>query len=198
MRPDVHFTQYKRMTELFSSTSIGLCPWYQTETWITRMPAFQLTWTPSRLHTEKTVAQKMQYQPRGALLYHISKATIPVLESFLLTQHLVVSSRSNWLKRSLNTDTGTCDWVLDFLTRRQQTMRVGNHTSKLITVCTGSPQGRALSSSRFTLLICAGSFHTRHIIMFADDTTFVGLHQQRWTSIQGWVRASSTTCSCFE
>lgn len=93
------------------------------------MPAFQLTWTPSRLHTEQIVAQKMQYQPCGTFLYHISKATIPMPETFLLTQHLVVSSRSNWLKSSLNMDTGTCDWVLDFLTQRQQTVRVGSHTS---------------------------------------------------------------------
>lgn len=92
-------------------------------------------------------------------------------ESFLLTQHLVGSYHNNWLESSLSMATGTCDWVLDFLTQRLQTVRVGNHTSKSITVCTGSPQG--LSPSLFTLLT-----HTRHIIMFADDT-FVGLRQQR-------------------
>lgn len=76
----------------------------------------------------------MQHQPCGALFYHISKATIPMPESFLLTQHLVVSYHNSWLKSLLNMATGTCDWVLDFLTQRQQTVRVGNHTFKPITV----------------------------------------------------------------
>ncbi|KAF7649075.1 hypothetical protein LDENG_00147890 [Lucifuga dentata] len=79
--------------------------------------------------------------------------------------------------RLLEVDTGTCNWVLNFLTQRQQTVRVGSHTSDTIAVSTGSPQGCILSPLLFSLLIhdCTARFSTNHIIKFADDMTVVGL-----------------------
>lgn len=38
-----------------------------------------------------------------------------------------------------------CNWLLDFLTDRTQSVRVGNNTSGVIALNTGSPQGCVLS-----------------------------------------------------
>ena len=79
--------------------------------------------------------------------------------------------------RLLEVDTGTCNWVLDFLTQRQQTVRVGSKTSRTIAVSTGSPQGCVLSPLLFSLLThdCTARFSTNHVIKYSDDTTVVGL-----------------------
>uniref|UniRef100_A0A3B3C8D0 Reverse transcriptase domain-containing protein n=1 Tax=Oryzias melastigma TaxID=30732 RepID=A0A3B3C8D0_ORYME len=70
-----------------------------------------------------------------------------------------------------------CNWLLDFLSRRPQTVRVGNNTSSSITLSTGAPQGCVLSPLLFTLLThdCATTHNTNHLVKFADDTTLVGL-----------------------
>lgn len=52
----------------------------------------------------------------------------------------------------LKVDTGICNWILDFLTQRKQTVRVGSRMSKPTVVNTGSPQDCVLSLSLFTLL----------------------------------------------
>ena len=79
--------------------------------------------------------------------------------------------------KDLNVDTGTCNWILDFLTQRSQTVKVGNITSEPVVVNTGSPQGCVLSPLLFTLLThdCTARFKSNLIIKFADDTTVVGL-----------------------
>lgn len=73
----------------------------------------------------------------------------------------------------LGVGTNTCNWVLDFLTERKQTVKIISRTSTTTTVITGSPQGCVLSPLLFTLLThdCTAN----HIIKFADDTTVVGL-----------------------
>ena len=77
----------------------------------------------------------------------------------------------------LGVGTNTCNWVLDFLTERKQTVKVNSRTSNTITVSTGSPQGCVLSPLLFTLLThdCTAIHNANHIIKFADDTTIVGL-----------------------
>lgn len=78
---------------------------------------------------------------------------------------------------SLGVDASTCNWVLSFLTKRVQKVKVGDRTSSSILVSTGSPQGCVLSPLLFSLLThdCAANFSSNHIIKFADDTTVVGL-----------------------
>ncbi|KAK3554577.1 hypothetical protein QTP70_025533 [Hemibagrus guttatus] len=44
-----------------------------------------------------------------------------------------------------------CNWVLNFLTDRLQSVRVGNRTSGIRTVSTGTPQGFVLSPLLYTL-----------------------------------------------
>ncbi len=82
----------------------------------------------------------------------------------------------------LGLNNSLCNWILDFLTGRPQSVRVGHNTSSTTTLSTGAPQGRVLSPLLFTLLThdCTAKFSSNHIIKFADDTTVVGSYQQQW------------------
>ncbi|KAK3507471.1 hypothetical protein QTP70_025843, partial [Hemibagrus guttatus] len=76
----------------------------------------------------------------------------------------------------LGINTSLCNWILDFLTGRPQSVRIG--TSSSTTLNTGAPQKCVLSPLLFTLLThnCAAMHRSNHIIKFAkDDTTVVGL-----------------------
>ncbi|KAK1785741.1 hypothetical protein P4O66_003101 [Electrophorus voltai] len=77
----------------------------------------------------------------------------------------------------LGLNTSLCNWILNFLTGRPQSVRVGSSTSNTTTLSTGAPQGSVLSPLLFTLLThdCAAMHSSNHIIEFADDTTVVGL-----------------------
>ncbi|KAI3365128.1 hypothetical protein L3Q82_010109, partial [Scortum barcoo] len=71
-----------------------------------------------------------------------------------------------------------CNWVLDFLTDRPQSVRIHDVSSSSISLSTGSPQGCVLSP----LLFCSPCSHTTAqryirsclIVKFADDTAVVG------------------------
>ncbi len=77
----------------------------------------------------------------------------------------------------LGINNSLCNWILDFLTRRPQSVRVSRNTTSTATLSTGAPQGRVLSLLLFTLLThdCTAKFSSNHIIKFADDTSVVGL-----------------------
>ncbi len=77
----------------------------------------------------------------------------------------------------LGLNTSLCNWILDFLTARPQSVRVARNTSSTTTLSTGAPQGCVLSPLLFTLLThdCTAKSSSNHIIKFADDTTVVGL-----------------------
>ncbi|KAJ8404745.1 hypothetical protein AAFF_G00336080 [Aldrovandia affinis] len=70
-----------------------------------------------------------------------------------------------------------CNWILDFLTNRPQSVRIGNLTSSTLTLNTGVPQGCMLSPLLYSLFTydCTPMHDTNTIIKFADDTTVVGL-----------------------
>ncbi|KAK3533172.1 hypothetical protein QTP70_012425 [Hemibagrus guttatus] len=76
----------------------------------------------------------------------------------------------------LGINSSLCYWILDFLTGRPQSVRIGNSTSSTTTLNTGAPQSCVLSPLLFTLLThnCA-AMHSSNHIKFADDTTVVGL-----------------------
>uniref|UniRef100_A0A3B1IGH8 Reverse transcriptase domain-containing protein n=1 Tax=Astyanax mexicanus TaxID=7994 RepID=A0A3B1IGH8_ASTMX len=78
---------------------------------------------------------------------------------------------------SLGLNTPLCNWILDFLTGRPQSVRFGGSTSSTITLNTGAPQGSVLSPLVFTLLThdCAEQHSSNSFIKFADDTTVLGL-----------------------
>jgi len=77
----------------------------------------------------------------------------------------------------LGLNTPLCAWILDFLTARPQVVRVGRHTSKPLTLNTGSPQGGVLSPLLHSLYThdCEARFSSNTIVKFADDTLVVGL-----------------------
>ncbi|KAK3548403.1 hypothetical protein QTP70_012646 [Hemibagrus guttatus] len=77
----------------------------------------------------------------------------------------------------LGINTSLCNWILDFLTGKPQSVQIGNSTSSTTTLNTGASQGCVLSPLLFTLLThdCAAMHSSNHIIKFADDTTMVGL-----------------------
>ncbi|XP_026036331.1 uncharacterized protein LOC113029584 [Astatotilapia calliptera] len=77
----------------------------------------------------------------------------------------------------LGVEPATCNWVFSFLTKRQQTVKVGSQTLKTVLESTGSPQGCVLSPLLFSLLThdCTATFNTNHIVKFANDTTVIGL-----------------------
>ena len=77
----------------------------------------------------------------------------------------------------LGLNTSLCNWILDFLMGRPQTVRIRNNTSSTTTLSTGVPQGCVCSPLLFTLLThdCTALHDLNHIIKFTDDTTVVGL-----------------------
>ncbi|KAK3510480.1 hypothetical protein QTP70_009162 [Hemibagrus guttatus] len=85
----------------------------------------------------------------------------------IIPQHLTEKLSLLGIKTSL------CNWILDFLTGRPQSVRIGNSTSSATTMNTGAPQGCVLSPLLFTLLThdCAAMHSSNHIIKFANDTT---------------------------
>ncbi|KAK3519158.1 hypothetical protein QTP70_020015 [Hemibagrus guttatus] len=74
----------------------------------------------------------------------------------------------------LGTNTSLCNWILDFLTGRPQSVRIGNSTSITTTLNTGTgaAQSTAVHSADSH---CAAMHSSNHIIKFANDTTVVGL-----------------------
>ena len=52
----------------------------------------------------------------------------------------------------LGLNTSLCNWILDFLTGRPQSVWIGNSISNTTTLSTGTPQGCVLSALLFTLL----------------------------------------------
>lgn len=68
-----------------------------------------------------------------------------------------------------------CTWILDFLTNRPQSVRLGPHLSSIITLSTGSPQGCMLSPLLYSLYThdCTPTYTSNSIIKFVDDTTVV-------------------------
>ena len=96
-----------------------------------------------------------------------------------------------------------CSWVLDFLTDRPQTVRVGTRTSGTSTVSTGTPQGCVLSPLLYTLFTydCASTQRNTTIIKFADDTTVIGLitggvetdYRDEVAHLVSWCHATSTS-----
>ncbi|KAI4901197.1 hypothetical protein NFI96_026368, partial [Prochilodus magdalenae] len=91
--------------------------------------------------------------------------------STIIPQHLIGKLSVLGLNTSL------CNWVLDFLTDRPQSVRIGKNISSTTTLSTGAPQGCVLSPLLFTLLThdCAAKYNTNHIVKFADDLPVVGL-----------------------
>ncbi|KAK2920678.1 hypothetical protein Q8A73_000163 [Channa argus] len=84
----------------------------------------------------------------------------------------------------LGLNTSLCNWILDFLTGRPQSVRIGNNISSTTTLSTGAPQGCVLSPLLFTSLLMTRPWWGDHSPLIIDgssvemvkSTTFLGVH----------------------
>lgn len=169
---------------------------------ISRLPLtldpFQFAYRPNR-STEDAISSALH-----SSLAHLEEKNTHVRLLFLdfssafnsiIPQHLVDKLKP------LGFSTPLRNWLLDFLTDRPQSVRVGQNTSSVITLSTGSPQGCVLSPLLFTLMThdCFPRHVTNHIVKFADDTTVVGLirddkdlaYREEVEQLAGWCRDNS-------
>ncbi|KAI7795258.1 hypothetical protein IRJ41_012982 [Triplophysa rosa] len=79
----------------------------------------------------------------------------------------------------LSVPTSTCQWIINFLSNRQQLVRLGKFKSSTCTISTGAPQGCVLSPLLYSLYTneCTSTDPSVKLLKFADDTTVIGLIQ---------------------
>ncbi len=79
----------------------------------------------------------------------------------------------------LSVPTSVCQWINNFLTDRQQLVRLGKFSSSTRTISTAAPQGCVLSPLLFSLYTndCTSKYPSVKLLKFADDTTLIGLIQ---------------------
>ncbi|XP_057183432.1 secretory carrier-associated membrane protein 2 isoform X1 [Triplophysa rosa] len=79
----------------------------------------------------------------------------------------------------LSVPTSTCQWIINFLSNRQQLLRLGKFKSSTCTISTGAPQGCVLSPQLYSLYTneCTSTDPSVKLLKFADDTTVIGLIQ---------------------
>ena len=102
---------------------------------------------------------------------------------------------------NMNIDISICQWVLDFLLNRPQSVRIGKLTSGYLTLNTGAPQGCVLSPLLFTLFTndCVSKNDSIKMIKFSDDTTLEGLisnddetiYRKEVEDLVGWCNANN-------
>ena len=75
--------------------------------------------------------------------------------------------------------TSICQWITNFLTDRQQLVRLGKFTSNTCTISTGAPQGCVFSSLLFSLYTndFTSTDPSVKLLKFADGTTVISLIQ---------------------
>ncbi len=79
----------------------------------------------------------------------------------------------------LSVPTSVCQWIANFLTDRQQLVRLGKFSFSTRTISTGAPQGCVLSLLLFSLYTndCTSKDPSVKLLEFVDDTTLIGLIQ---------------------
>ena len=68
------------------------------------------------------------------------------------------------------------NWILDFLLDRPQVVKIGNKTSSVITLNTGTPQGCPMSPKLYSIFTydCVAELPGTLLVKYADDTTVSG------------------------
>ncbi|KAK3556430.1 hypothetical protein QTP70_008338 [Hemibagrus guttatus] len=90
--------------------------------------------------------------------------------------NIIISQHLTEKLSLLGINTSFCNWILDFLTGRPQSVWIGNSISSTTTLNTGAPQSCMLNPLLFTLLThdCT-AMHSSNHIKLADDMTVVDL-----------------------
>ncbi|KAK3511500.1 hypothetical protein QTP70_009000 [Hemibagrus guttatus] len=99
--------------------------------------------------------------------------------------------------------TSICNWIMDFLTNRPQSVRLGNHISSTLILKTGVPQGCVLSPLLYSLFTheCVPWHSSNIFIKYADDTTVVGrisnndesAYREEIQSLSAWCSMNNLT-----
>ena len=140
----------------------------------------------SVVHTALTHIEKKDSYVR--LLFVDFTSAFNTIRPQTLTQKLI----------SLGLSSTLCNWVLDFLTDRPQSVRIHDVSSSPIILNIGSPQGCVLSPLLFTLLThdCSAINPSCLIVKFADDTAVIGRitnndesdYRKEVEHLEGWCR----------
>ena len=81
--------------------------------------------------------------------------------------------------RTINVSPILCEFILDFLTNREQRVRINDILSSVLSISTGAPQGCVGLLSAILFIIYTNELRSRfrncHLIKYADDTVIVGL-----------------------
>ena len=107
---------------------------------------------------------------------HVLASFIDFSSAFNCMQPHILASR---LSEIPDIDAGTIGWLVGWLTRRPQRVRVNNTLSTALTCSTGSPQGCVLSPLLFILYTncCCSTYESSFIIKYADDSVILSLLQ---------------------
>ncbi|XP_062872149.1 regulator of complement activation group 2 gene 1 [Trichomycterus rosablanca] len=97
-------------------------------------------------------------------------------ENLYSTFNTVIPTKLVAKLSDLRISTPMCNLVLNFLTNRPQSVRLGSQVSSSLSLSTGVPQGCVLSPLLFSLFThdCVPLHRSNILIKFADDTTVVG------------------------
>ncbi|XP_015257621.1 PREDICTED: heat shock 70 kDa protein 12A-like [Cyprinodon variegatus] len=144
-------------------------------TWVLTVPAI---WDESAKQFMREAAEQAGIVTEGweeKLLIALEPEAASIWCKKVPPDGFILKNRS---RESLDESPGTRYIVVDcgdFLKDRPQIVRVGQNTSDIITLSTGSPQG-ILSPLLFTLMRhnCVPRFNTNHTVRFTDETTMVG------------------------
>ncbi|KAI5608469.1 gastrula zinc finger protein XlCGF28.1-like [Silurus asotus] len=103
------------------------------------------------------------------VLNHLTAHSLPIARTVLPT--VLITKLSE-----LGICTSPCRYILDFLTNRPQSVKLGNQVSSTLILNTGIPQGCVLSPLLYSLFThdCAPLYNFNIFIKYADDTTVVG------------------------
>ncbi|KAK3528439.1 hypothetical protein QTP86_034541, partial [Hemibagrus guttatus] len=163
------------------TTTIILVPKKSPVSWLNYYRPVALTPIIMKCFERLVMRQIMDLLPPSLypmqFAYRPNRSTDDAISTTLISFNTIIPQHLTGKVSLLGINTSLCNWILDFLTGRPQSVWIGNSTSSATTLNTGAPQGCMLSPLLFTLLThdCAAMHSSNHIIKFADDTTVVGL-----------------------